>query len=69
MPYVALCLFAGVRPAETAKLTWANLSAGYVEVTAHASKTRRRRLVPIAPNLAAWLAGAGICRWSISTSA
>jgi integrase len=55
----ALCLgaFAGLRSAEIERLDWKNvdLAAGLIEVAAEKTKTRSRRLVPILPNLAAWL--------------
>jgi integrase len=56
-PYVAISLFAGLRAAELQKLDWAeiDLDGGHIEVTAAKSKTSRRRLVPIADNLRAWL--------------
>ena len=60
-PHVAICLaiqaFAGVRTAELLRLTWHDLERrpGYIEVTARQAKTAARRLIPILPNLAAWL--------------
>jgi site-specific recombinase XerC len=56
---LALRLFAGVRTAESLRLREVDLLGGFVRVEASASKTRRRRLVPIRPNLAAWLALSG----------
>jgi integrase len=57
LPYVAISLFAGLRAAELEKLDWAevDLDSGHIEVTAVKSKTKRRRLVPISDNLAAWI--------------
>jgi integrase len=57
LAYVAICAFAGLRPSETAALDWADihLNTMQIEVRARHSKTRRYRLVPIQPNLAAWL--------------
>jgi integrase len=57
LPVVAIGAFAGLRSAEIEKLDWSevDLAGGHIEVTAAKSKTRQRRLVPIAPNLAAWL--------------
>ena len=57
IPYVAISLFAGLRAAELQKLDWKeiDLDGGHIEVTAAKSKTSRRRLVPIADNLRAWL--------------
>jgi integrase len=57
VPYVAICAFAGLRPSEAASLLWLDihLDTMQIEVRARHSKTRRYRLVPIQPNLAAWL--------------
>jgi site-specific recombinase XerD len=57
LPVVAIGAFAGLRSAEIEKLDWSevNLQSGLIEVTAAKSKTKKRRLVPIADNLAAWL--------------
>lgn len=56
--YLAMGLFAGLRPEETAKLRWdrIDLAEGHIRVDPEASKRRRRRMVAIPPNLAAWLA-------------
>ena len=57
--------FAGLRRAEILRLTWADVwrikgdeinPHGYIEVGAGKAKTRQRRLVPIQPALAAWIA-------------
>jgi integrase len=57
VPYVAICAFAGLRPAEAASLLWSDihLDTMQIEVRARHSKTRRYRLVPIQPNLGEWL--------------
>lgn len=57
LSYVAISLFAGLRAAELEKLDWAEVDfeSGHIEVTAVKSKTKRRRLVPISENLAAWI--------------
>jgi len=53
--YVALMLFAGLRPeSEIGRLTRGDIRADVIEVRAIA-KTRKRRLVPIEPNLRAFL--------------
>ena len=57
-PWVILGLFCGLRPAEADAIRWDDIRPGFVEVTAAASKVRRRRLVPICPTAAAWLAAA-----------
>jgi integrase len=49
--------FAGLRTAEVSRLAPEDiqLERGFIEVRAENAKTRRRRLVRIQPNLAAWL--------------
>lgn len=58
IPYVAIGAFAGLRAAEVERLDWSHvdLESGFIEITAKNSKTARRRLVKILPNLHAWLA-------------
>lgn len=57
LPYVAIGLFGGLRRSELQKLDWSevDLESGHIEVTAKKAKTKKRRLVPISENLAAWL--------------
>ena len=57
LAFVCIGLFGGLRVAEIKKLEWndVDLKSGYINVSAENSKTRSRRLVPIVPNLAAWL--------------
>jgi len=57
VPMHAIGLFAGLRAAEIERLDWKEirLRRGHIEVTAEKSKTARRRLVPIEPNLNSWL--------------
>lgn len=57
LPLVALGAFAGIRTAELGRLHWqdVDIAGGYITVAAGKSKTRSRRLVPVLPNLAAWL--------------
>jgi integrase len=52
---IVICLFAGVRPEEARRMEWANIGPDFLEVTSAKSKTRRRRLVPLTPQLRAWL--------------
>lgn len=59
---LAVRYFAGVRAAELQRMSEANLLDGYVEIPAEKSKTRRRRLVSISPNLRAWLDTGGTLR-------
>ena len=56
--YFALAAFTGIRSAELLRLEWSeiNFEKGHVEVKARTAKTATRRLVPIQPNLAKWLA-------------
>ena len=56
-PVMAIQAFAGLRSAEAMRLDWQNvkLDRGHIEVTAENAKTASRRIVPILPNLAAWL--------------
>jgi integrase len=57
LPYIAIGAFAGLRGAEILRLDWSevDLQDGFIEVKAENTKTDVRRLVPIKPNLAAWL--------------
>lgn len=58
VPFIAIGGFAGVRPEELRRMTWANVDfdAGLIEVEARHSKTAQRRLVTMSENLKAWLA-------------
>jgi integrase len=62
--HLVIRYFAGVRSAEAHRLREENILSdrGYIEIPASKSKTRRRRLVKIQPNLAAWLALGGHLR-------
>jgi integrase len=59
VPYIAVCLFAGLRPnSEALGLTWENISLenpAQIRVLASTSKVRDNRLFEIEPNLIAWL--------------
>ncbi len=59
VPFIAVSLFAGLRREEVRRLDWAsvhlNRSTPVIEVKASNAKTKSRRVVPIQPNLAAWL--------------
>lgn len=61
MRSLAIRYFAGLRASEAETLEEKNIRTdeGLIEVTAAKSKTRRRRLVTIAPALASWLALGG----------
>lgn len=54
-PFVAVTLFAGMRTQEALRLTEDDLLPDFIEVKAHKAKTRRRRLIPITPQIRAWL--------------
>ena len=57
LPFLALALFAGVRPSELMRVAWSDvdLPAARLTIAAAASKIRRRRLVDLPPNCVAWL--------------
>jgi len=57
LPMLAIGAFAGLREAEIQRLDWSevDLARGHIEVEAAKAKSARRRIVPIQPNLAAWL--------------
>lgn len=57
LPCIALGAFAGLRSAEVERLEWKDidLAAGHIVLEAERTKTASRRIVPILPNLAAWL--------------
>jgi integrase len=57
VPALAVAAFAGLRQSEILKLDWADvrLERGLIEVRADRTKSARRRLVKILPNLEAWL--------------
>lgn len=57
VPMLAIGAFAGLRDSEIQQLEWSevNRARGFIEVKAAKAKSARRRLVPIQPNLAAWL--------------
>ncbi|MEI6195259.1 MAG: tyrosine-type recombinase/integrase [Verrucomicrobiota bacterium] len=57
LPWLVLGMFAGIRPDEIEKLTWADVDSKqkHVEITAAASKTRDRRIVPLNETALSWL--------------
>jgi site-specific recombinase XerD len=57
VPYVALCLFGGLRPFESARLTWdqVNLTDGEIRLKGTQTKTGKGRIVVICKTLKAWL--------------
>jgi integrase len=56
IPYLALCLFAGLRPDECKQLTPAHLTRDYIRIGEAIAKTHAARTVPIHDNLAKILA-------------
>src|SRR5208337_4928637 len=58
LPALAIGAFAGLRSAELERLEWSDvdLVGKYIELRASKAKTASRRIVPIADNLAQWLA-------------
>ncbi len=57
LPHIVIGAFAGIRSAEIERLEWEDIlwDRGYILIKAAKSKTKSRRLVPILPNLRAWL--------------
>jgi len=57
VPMLSIGAFAGLREAEIQRLDWSEVDTvrGHIEVKAAKAKSARRRIVPIQPNLAAWL--------------
>ncbi|MEY4484626.1 MAG: hypothetical protein RL693_2078 [Verrucomicrobiota bacterium] len=55
--FVVLSAFAGLRPSEAQRLDWQdiNFESSTIVVGARKAKTKRRRVVPMTQNLAAWL--------------
>jgi integrase len=56
-PLVAIQAFTGIRTAELMRLDWqaVKLDRAHIEIKAANAKTQSRRIVPILPNLRAWL--------------
>ena len=57
MGFIALSLFAGIRPVELTRMSWSfvDLDAGIVAVEGEFAKTRARRVVRLEPVALAWL--------------
>jgi integrase len=57
VPYLAVSMFAGLRPGEAQQLCWENIhfETKHIEVRSHTSKTRDTRFVPMEPCLVGWL--------------
>ena len=74
VPYLAVTMFAGLRPTEAHRLTWAqiNLEDGELRLEGNQTKTGRPRVVTIHPTLKAWLTayqGKPFCPLNASRSA
>lgn len=59
LPYLALSLFAGVRPEEVRRLSWKTIRNGELYIESAASKVRHHRVVTLSDNCRAWLALGG----------
>ena len=57
LPMLSIGAFAGLRDAEIKRLDWAEVDQArkHVEITAVKAKSAKRRIVPMQPNLSAWL--------------
>lgn len=55
VPFLAIQLFAGVRPHEARRISWSDIKNGHIRIESHQSKTRQRRLVTVSPTLKKWL--------------
>jgi len=57
LPHIVIGAFSGIRAAEIERLEWPDVlfDRGYIEIKAAKAKTKARRLVPLLPNLRAWL--------------
>lgn len=59
LPYIVLGAFAGIRTAEQKRLRWekhVRWDTGYFDLTGNVTKKRLRRLIPMHPTAALWLA-------------
>jgi integrase len=67
LPCLALCAFAGLRTAEVLRMDCGaiDLQRSLINVSASNSKTAKRRLIEIAPNLAEWLSPYAACSGKI----
>ena len=57
IPYLALCMFAGIRPSEVQRLEWRDidLDKRSIYISGKVSKTKTERFVEVSANLLEWL--------------
>jgi integrase len=57
IPWLCVCMFAGLRASEARKMTWGDFdfAENFIRVGAVVSKTHRPRAIPMEENLRAWL--------------
>lgn len=55
LAYLALCLFAGLRPTEARQMTWSHINSESLRVEGSISKIRQRRVVHLHPTAALWM--------------
>jgi len=55
IPYLALGMFAGIRPGEMSRLDPARIGKEWIVIDGAVAKTSDHRTVPVRPNLRAWL--------------
>jgi len=57
IPWLTMGLFAGIRPDETLRLDWEDIDfeRRQIDLPAKKAKGRTRRIIPMEPNLIAWL--------------
>ena len=67
LPVIAIAGMTGARRSELMRLTWQDVwrVENYIELDAKKTKTKQRRLVPIQPSLALWIAPYKECKGSL----
>jgi integrase len=57
-PWLTVGMFAGLRPEEAKRLEWLDIDFGrkHIDLPARKAKGRKRRIIPLEPNLIEWLA-------------
>ena len=59
VPYLALGIFAGIRPDEIMRLEWKDIRPEGIVIEGHKAKTRQRRIVKVSDNLQQWAIPSG----------